>query len=418
MSKPIAAARSSSRVAVANVPCTGRPSSSQPPVERGKNSYQAPASASERSTWTWWVSPSVTSSRTGYSVMVRCTGTDSASPTRSGSSRSVSRSSAAAFVSVRGEVEHRGHRDAARALARGVVLRDAGGVAQALLDAVGRPLEQAGPGLEVVGQLGGALAGPRLDVDGVAPRRPRVAPRVDAEAPQALDVGDHLAGEPVGQRARRHHARAPRGLVAARDRGVGVLPVAPGGAALPDQGRRDGVVALAPDRRLDRDDLADDGLRREPPAGDLRRDLVDPDPALRQGVPVDRVGGDGGAGRRGGGGGLRRRGWPLSWSCRGSWRARRPWARPRAASVAGAPAGSSAGTSAPSGSVTVTSPGASPPRRSVSADAGVSAAGTSSRGWSGASSGPGWSAGWSARSSAGSTGSGPMPRGSSSSGTT
>jgi hypothetical protein len=41
-SKPIEAIRSSSLVAVVNVPCTGLPDSSSPPVERGKNSYQEP----------------------------------------------------------------------------------------------------------------------------------------------------------------------------------------------------------------------------------------------------------------------------------------------------------------------------------------------------------------------------------------
>ena len=41
MSKPIRAMRGSVLLAVANVPCTGLPSPSQPPVERGKISYHA-----------------------------------------------------------------------------------------------------------------------------------------------------------------------------------------------------------------------------------------------------------------------------------------------------------------------------------------------------------------------------------------
>ncbi|EUA50031.1 alpha amylase domain protein [Mycobacterium xenopi 3993] len=55
----------SAAAAVANVPCTGLPSSSQPPVERGNISYHAPKRASGRSTQIPNCSPRVTSSRSG-----------------------------------------------------------------------------------------------------------------------------------------------------------------------------------------------------------------------------------------------------------------------------------------------------------------------------------------------------------------
>ena len=51
--------------AVAKVPCTGLPSASQPPVERGNISYHEPKRASGRSTQTPNCSPRVTSSRNG-----------------------------------------------------------------------------------------------------------------------------------------------------------------------------------------------------------------------------------------------------------------------------------------------------------------------------------------------------------------
>ncbi len=48
-SNPMAAMRGRSAAAVAKVPCRGVPSSFQPPVERGKNSYHEPNSARRRS---------------------------------------------------------------------------------------------------------------------------------------------------------------------------------------------------------------------------------------------------------------------------------------------------------------------------------------------------------------------------------
>ncbi len=97
--KPMPAIRSSSRLAVAKVPCTGLPSASQPPVERGKNSYQELNSAWGRSTHTLCDVPLVIRSRSGSIIRICATSGDSAGPTRSSSGRPVSRSAAAAALS-------------------------------------------------------------------------------------------------------------------------------------------------------------------------------------------------------------------------------------------------------------------------------------------------------------------------------
>src|SRR3712207_7867435 len=56
----------------------------------------------------------------------------------------------------------------------------------------GDPVEQPGALLEVVGQLLGTLPGGDLDVDGVVPRRQRVAPRLDAVGPRSEEHTSEL----------------------------------------------------------------------------------------------------------------------------------------------------------------------------------------------------------------------------------
>ena len=386
MSKPIAAARSSSRVAVANVPCTGRPSASQPPVERGKNSYQAPARASERSTWTWWVSPSVTSSRTGYSVMVRCTGTDSASPTRWGSSSSVSRSSAAAFVSVRAR-------------------SSTGGIAMP-------PVR--------------SLAGSSSATRGVSRRRCSMpsAARSSSRAPDSRSLDSsaapwparvltstawrHVAHGSLHASTRKLHRPSTSGTTWPANRSVsgpvGTMRVLRG-ASSPH-----GIVASgscpwlwAPQRCQttvaataswpSRQTVASTGTTSPTTAFDGNRPpetsgVTSSIPSRPCGRACRSIASAGMPARGAGAGVVVVSAVAVVASVvavvvvSGLVAGAAAVGETAAASVAGAPAGSSAGTSAPSGSVTVTSPGASPPRRSVSADAAVSAAGTSSRGWS------------------------------------
>ncbi|CNN61504.1 Uncharacterised protein [Mycobacterium tuberculosis] len=61
----MSAMRPSAAAAVLNVPWTGLPSASQPPVERGNISYHALKRAAGRSTQMWHCSPRVTMSRSG-----------------------------------------------------------------------------------------------------------------------------------------------------------------------------------------------------------------------------------------------------------------------------------------------------------------------------------------------------------------
>ena len=94
-SKPILATRGSALVAVANVPWTGLPLLSQPPVDRGKNSYHEPNRASGRSTHTPYCSPRVSTSRSGYCSSSSTTSGASAAPARvNGSPGSRSRAAA------------------------------------------------------------------------------------------------------------------------------------------------------------------------------------------------------------------------------------------------------------------------------------------------------------------------------------
>ena len=82
MSKPMRATRGNALVAVAKVPCTGLPELSQPPVDRGKNSYHELKRASGRSTQMPYASPRVMSSRSGYCSTSSVTSGDSAAPAR------------------------------------------------------------------------------------------------------------------------------------------------------------------------------------------------------------------------------------------------------------------------------------------------------------------------------------------------
>src|SRR5262249_30278767 len=120
-----------------------------------------------------------------------------------------------------------------------------------------------------------ALPGAELGHDGVPPRPPRVAPAVHPERPHPGLVG-HDRGLPrVAARFERSHPDQLR------------LAVRPG----PHDRRADGLMALPPDRRPNRDVLSHDGLARIPPAGDNRADLVDADPTthvLHQTGPAPR----------------------------------------------------------------------------------------------------------------------------------
>ncbi len=101
-SNPIAATRGSSAAAVAKVPCRGVPSSFQPPVERGKNSYQEPNSARSRSTTAVYAFPRVTSSRRGLARRISVMSAAKAGAIRSASGRS--ERSAAATASRAGRL--------------------------------------------------------------------------------------------------------------------------------------------------------------------------------------------------------------------------------------------------------------------------------------------------------------------------
>src|SRR5664279_4977475 len=83
-----------------NVPCRiGRPAESiSAPLERGKNSYQEPNSASGRSTQIFTGSEAVTSSRIGSAVSTGHISVDSAGPMRSGTERKASRSASMAAL--------------------------------------------------------------------------------------------------------------------------------------------------------------------------------------------------------------------------------------------------------------------------------------------------------------------------------
>ena len=82
------AARSNCGMEEEKVPWSRLPSSSKPPLERGKNSYQEPKRASRRSTRTLRVLPRVSSSRSGCSSRMPRVSSDRAGETRARSSAS------------------------------------------------------------------------------------------------------------------------------------------------------------------------------------------------------------------------------------------------------------------------------------------------------------------------------------------
>ena len=171
--------------------------------------------------------------------------------------------------------EHRGR--AAGAQRQGRVAQGVGRAEQqvavrALGGAAAHPLQQPCAGLQVVGELLGALPGLELLRDGVAPRGPRVAPRVDAERPQPWLVGGHDGLEAVGAEAGLLHADVVGG--------------AAGADLAPHDVGRDGVVALTPHRGPDGDDLADDGLGRMASVTHCRCDVVDTQPTGHRRTPV------------------------------------------------------------------------------------------------------------------------------------
>ena len=180
-SKPILAMRGSASAAVANVPCTGLPLASQPPVDRGNISYHELNRASGRSTQTPYCSPRVTSSRSGY-----CCQQLGRPPGAS--------ASAVAGQRVTGRAQRR----------RGLQQR----VAQLARQARGGALEQPRADHEVVGQLGFTLAGVELGVTRMPPGRDRIAPAVHPEGPQTDAVRGELTVEHVRRPARRHRDAA------------------------------------------------------------------------------------------------------------------------------------------------------------------------------------------------------------------
>ena len=254
--------RGSAFAAVANVPCTGLPFLSTPPVDRGKISYQALKRAAGRSTQTPYCSPRVIWSRSGYCASSSPTSADSAAPARVNGSPGLRSSSAA---SISGSRSVRGH-------------AGCGALQQSCADD------------EVVGQLGLALARVEFGGDGFAPGRDRVAPAVDPERPQTDPVGGELAVKTSGVRPGDHrdglrfdlrrrcdHRLDRHGRRSGLLRGsVGDLRIVRAVVAH-HQRRRDSVVPLAPHRGPDRHHLADDGLGGIAPCGHHRCDVIDPD---------------------------------------------------------------------------------------------------------------------------------------------
>ena len=158
-------------LAVAKVPCTGLPSASHPPVDRGNISYHELNRASGRSTHTPYCSPRVTSSRSGILpqqlIDLRCQ--RRAGPGRTGRrARAVARRPRAA-----GSASVAGTPVAARSNSRAPTNRS----------------------------LDSSLSLWPASSLAVTPLRQvlnRVAPAVDPERPQADGVGGELAVEHVG----------------------------------------------------------------------------------------------------------------------------------------------------------------------------------------------------------------------------
>ena len=111
-----------------------------------------------------------------------------------------------------------------------------------------------------------------LTVTRVPPRRPRVAPGVHPEGPQAGLVRHHGADEAVDVVLGGCHAD--------------VLARTVGPDLLPDDVGRDRVVALAPHRGRDGDDLVDDGLAGVALVAHLRRDVVNAQPPGHRRTPI------------------------------------------------------------------------------------------------------------------------------------
>ena len=174
-------------IASAKVPCRNgsRRRRSAAPEDRGKNSYQEPNSASGRSTQTCTAGDRVINSRIGSAASTGHRSPDSAGPIRS--------ATADVGVAQRGD----------GSLDRGRV---------PLARAPADPLQQQGPGLQVVGHLLAGLPGGGLGLDGVPPGAQRIAPGLDHQAPQPLPVGRDLGVETVGARSPGTHPEQRAGL--------------------------------------------------------------------------------------------------------------------------------------------------------------------------------------------------------------
>ena len=231
--------------AVTKVPCTGRPASSRPPVERGKNSYQDPNSARGRSTYTCCGRPRVISSRTGRSAMIAWT-----------AGRGRGRRAPAAAATCRAARSPR--RTAGRGWARSAGRRPTRCSSRA-------------PTSRSLASSSGPCPALSLTVTACRQVAHGSLQASTRKVHSPGSSGHDRRGEAVDVVARRGHPD------------VHARPVA--ADLLPDDVRGDRVVALAPDRRADRDDLADDRLAGMVPVAHGRRDVVDTQPTGHQRTP-------------------------------------------------------------------------------------------------------------------------------------
>ena len=216
-----------------NVPCraglagaTGSPASCAP-IERGKNSYQAPYSARGP------VDPQRVPRRGGDELAHRVVVDELLQVAGPGRGRRGARRPA----SVSRSAARRGDR------ARALVLRQR----------AGQLVEQPRAGLEVVGEVLAALAGLDLDRDGVVPGRERVAPRLDRERRRPGRVGGdrrRASGRCPGAPG---SMRTTEAFLAAASRTTTLAPT----ASWPSRN----TVAVIGDR-----------LAHDRPGGELRRD--------------------------------------------------------------------------------------------------------------------------------------------------
>ena len=261
-SNPILAMRGSALAAVANVPCTGLPFLSQPPVDRGNISYQALKRASGRSTHTPCCSPRVIRSRSGYCASSSVTSSDSAAPARVNGSPGLRSASAA---SISGSRSLRGMPVAARSSSRAPTSRS--------LDSSASLWPASSLAMTARRQV--AIGSPQPST-----RKVHSPTRVGAELAVEHVRGParrHRDGLRLDPRRRRDHGLDRHGLRGRLlCRPLGELRIRRAVVAH-HQGGRHGVVTLAPHGGAHRHHLADDGLGGIASAGHHRGDVIDPD---------------------------------------------------------------------------------------------------------------------------------------------